>query len=169
MRHVQLCSTVDELGARAASAGAASIRTAIAAQGAARIILATGASQFATLAALVGEADIDWSRVTIFHLDEYAGLADSHPASFRHYLRSRFLDLLPDRPRFVPVEADAADLPAEIARLSALIAELPIDVCFAGIGEKLPPRLQRPARRFRDRVTLSAGDAGRAMPAPAAR
>jgi glucosamine-6-phosphate deaminase len=134
MRH-HLCASVDDLGARAAAAGGAPLRAALAERGAARIILATGASQFATLAALVDEPDIDWSRVTIFHLDEYAGLPDSHPASFRRYLRSRFLDLLPGRPHFVPVEADAADLPAEITRLSALIAEAPIDVCFAGIGE----------------------------------
>ena len=83
MRHVHRCATVDELGARAAAAGATQIRAAIAARGAAWIILATGASQFATLAALVDTPDIDWSHVTVFHLDEYAGLPDTHPASFR--------------------------------------------------------------------------------------
>jgi glucosamine-6-phosphate deaminase len=135
MRAVQLCATIDEVGTRAAAAGAAPIRAAIAAQGSARIILATGASQFATLAALVDTIDIDWSRVTIFHLDEYAGLSDVHPASFRRYLRSRFLDLLPNPPRFIPVEGDAFDPQAEIARLGELISQQPIDVCFAGIGE----------------------------------
>ncbi|WP_158746663.1 glucosamine-6-phosphate deaminase [Acidisphaera sp. L21] len=135
MRAVQLCATIDELGTRAAAAGAAPNRAAIAAQGSARIILATGASQFATLAALVDTIDIDWSRVTIFHLDEYAGLSDVHPASFRRYLRSRFLDLLPNPPRFIAVEGDAFDPQAEIARLGELISQQPIDVCFAGIGE----------------------------------
>lgn len=135
MQQVHLCTSVSELGARAAAAGADSIRAAIAAQGAARIILATGASQFATLTALAAAPGIDWACVTIFHLDEYAGLSGSHPASFRRYLHERFLDGLADLPVFVAVQGDAADTEAEIARLGRLVAEAPIDVCFAGIGE----------------------------------
>jgi len=122
------------LGVSAAAEGGREIRQAIAARGEANVILATGASQFEMLDALVRE-EIDWSRVTVFHLDEYVGLQASHPASFRKYLRERLLARLPVKPRFVEVDGDAPDPLAETARLSALIEKHPIDVCFAGIGE----------------------------------
>ncbi len=135
MLDVTICDSAAELGARAASLGAETIRAAIAAEGEAGIIVATGASQFATLAALVAAPGIDWSRVTVFHLDEYVGLAETHKASFRGYLRERFLSLLPAPPVFVPVQGDAADLDGELLRLEGLIGGRRIDVCFAGIGE----------------------------------
>jgi glucosamine-6-phosphate deaminase len=91
-------------------------------------------SQYPMLEALK-RVDIDWGKVTAFHLDEYVGLAPDHPGSFRLYLEERFLGALSTRPRFIPVNGDAADTDAEVARLGALIAEHPIDVCFAGIGE----------------------------------
>ena len=122
------------LGARAAADGAEAIRGALAARGESTIVVATGASQFETLAALVAEPGIDWSRVTAFHLDEYLGLAATHPASFRRYLHERFVSRLPDLGRFVPVESDA-DLQAELDRLNRLLGGREVDVCFAGIGE----------------------------------
>ncbi|GAB5374274.1 MAG: glucosamine-6-phosphate deaminase [Acuticoccus sp.] len=122
------------LAAAAAEQGAAAIRQAIARKGEAVVIVATGASQFEVLAALVAK-DIDWSKVTAFHLDEYVGLEESHPASFRGYLRERFVDKVPGLKAFVPVDGDAADLDGEIARLNARLAPLTVDVCFAGIGE----------------------------------
>ncbi len=122
------------LGISAAAEGGRAIRQAIAERGEANVILATGASQFEMLDALVSE-EIDWSRVTVFHLDEYVGLPANHAASFRKYLRERVMARLPVRPRFIEVDGDAPDLEAEVARLGALIARHPIDVCFAGIGE----------------------------------
>jgi len=122
------------LGAAAASEGAKAIAAALTARGAASVIVATGASQFEMLEQLV-QAPIDWSRVTVFHLDEYIGLPLAHPASFRHYLEDRFLSRLPTRPRFVPVDGEATDLDAELAQLGNLIRQHPVDVCFAGIGE----------------------------------
>ena len=124
----------DALGARAAEQGRLVIADAIARSGRAAIIVATGASQFAMLDHLV-QADLDWSRVTAFHLDEYVGLPASHPASFRRYLHERFVARLPDLAEFVMVEGDAPDLAGEVARLNARIASESIDVCFAGIGE----------------------------------
>ncbi len=121
-----------ESGFRAAHDGAASIRAAIAENGAANIIVATGASQFEMLAALVRE-DLDWSRVTGFHLDEYIGVPLTHPASFRKYLKERFVDLLPLAAfHYVSGEGDAQ---AECDRLGEIIAQFPIDVAFVGIGE----------------------------------
>lgn len=121
-----------ESGARAAADGAALIRDAIAANGAANIIVATGASQFEMLDALTHE-DVDWTRVTGFHLDEYIGLPLSHPASFRKYLKERFVDKVPLRNfHYVNGEGDAH---GECERLGAIIKQHPIDVAFIGIGE----------------------------------
>jgi len=93
--------TKQEMGAAAAEAGAAKIRGAIALRGGASIIVATGASQFEMLDALVGANGIEWDKVTAFHLDEYVGLPISHPASFRRYLWERFVRRLPLPPRGV--------------------------------------------------------------------
>ena len=132
---LHIASSKQALGRAAAKAGAQAIRDAIAARGHARIIVATGASQFEMLDVLVAEPDIDWSKVTGFHLDEYIGLPETHPASFRGYLKQRFTGKLPTLGAFYFVDGEAADLDAELARLGAAIATGPIDVCFAGIGE----------------------------------
>lgn len=122
------------LGRRAASDGAEAICSTLAAGNECAIIVATGASQFEMLDALVAEPQIDWSRVTAFHLDEYVGLPATHPASFRRYLQERFVSRVPVG-RFVPVNADADDLAGEVDRLNGLIRDQVIAVCFAGIGE----------------------------------
>jgi glucosamine-6-phosphate deaminase len=131
---VVVASSKKELGTRAARDGAEILRRALRANGYASIILATGASQFATLAALVTEK-IDWHRVTVFHLDEYVALPITHPASFRKYLWERFVSRLP-LPlagfHYVNGEADPA---AECRRLNKIIARHTIDVAFIGIGE----------------------------------
>ena len=95
---VDISETKQEMGGKAAADGAACIRDALAARGSANIILATGASQFEMLGALVKQEGIDWSRVHCFHLDEYAGMPLSHPASFRKYLKERFVEELPGAP-----------------------------------------------------------------------
>ena len=132
---VIICETKQELGQKGAAAGAAVLRQSIREQGAASIIVATGASQFETLAELVRAPEIDWTRVTAFHLDEYVGMPISHPASFRKYLQERFVEKLP-----APLHAFHAingeyDSRAECERLNALISESRIAVAFVGIGE----------------------------------
>jgi glucosamine-6-phosphate deaminase len=122
-----------ESGRAAAKYGAELLRTAIEEQGRASIIVATGASQFEMLAALVAEEGIDWPRVTGFHLDEYIGIPDSHPASFRNYLRERFVERVPlGQFHYVNAETDPE---AECRRLGELIRSYSIDVAFVGIGE----------------------------------
>jgi glucosamine-6-phosphate deaminase len=125
----------EALAAAASAMGADAIKRAIAARGQANIVVATGASQFEMLAALVQRTDVDWSKVTGFHLDEYIGMPETHPASFRLYLKQRFTSQLPALGRFNFIEGDAPDLQAELGRINALIAQHPIDVTFAGIGE----------------------------------
>jgi glucosamine-6-phosphate deaminase len=126
--------TAGAAGVAAATRAAALIRAALAARGEARIVVATGASQFDMLARLVTEPGIDWSRVTAFHLDEYVGIGREHPASFRRYLRERFASKLPLR-AFHYVEGDAPDAAGECRRLGALLDQGPIDLICLGIGE----------------------------------
>jgi len=77
--------------------------------------------------------DIEWSSVTAFHLDEYIGLSEMHPASFRKYLKERFVDIvLPKEFVYVNGNADPFD---ECIRLGNLISNHPVDVAFIGIGE----------------------------------
>jgi len=123
--------------ARAAAAYAAEgIRAAIAARGEARVIVATGASQFDFLKALTAEPCIDWSLVKGFHLDEYVGLSSEHPASFRNYLRKRFVGAVPTPlADFTEVNGENPDLAEECRRLKELLNEKPIDVACVGIGE----------------------------------
>ena len=123
------------LGRVAGNEGGDRIAAAIRSQGKARIVIATGASQFATLSTLVERTDIDWSKVTCFHLDEYVGMADTHPASFRRYLKERFVAKVKNLGAFHGVGGDATDPHAECRRLGALLTQAPIDVMLLGIGE----------------------------------
>jgi glucosamine-6-phosphate deaminase len=134
MIDIRMVPDKDALGAQAAALGATAIREAQGRHGHANIIVATGASQFEVLTHLVAAEGIDWSKVTAFHLDEYVGLSEAHPASFRRYLRERFVAPLGGTVEFVPVDGEG-DPQAETQRLNALIAGKRIDVCFAGIGE----------------------------------
>lgn len=122
-----------ELGKSAGSAAGVIIKEAIKKNGRANIILATGASQFETLKELITE-DIDWSRVVMFHLDEYIGLPETAPASFRKYLKERFLDKVSPLKAFYLIVGEKDPL-AECRRLSDIIRKHPIDVALAGIGE----------------------------------
>jgi glucosamine-6-phosphate deaminase len=132
---IVISETKAELGQRAAGRAGEIIRRAIAERGAASIVVATGASQFETLAELVAAPDIDWHRVTAFHLDEYVGLSQSHPASFRRYLEERFVGRLPAPLRAFHAISGEGDVAAECHRLNALMAGLAIDVALVGIGE----------------------------------
>lgn len=134
MIEMHLASDKETLGRQAAALGAQAIRDEVARHGEATIIVATGASQFEMLQHLVAAEGIDWSKVTAFHLDEYVGLSESHPASFRRYLRERFMAPLNDAPRFIPVDGEG-DPQAAVEQLNTLIAGRRIAVCFAGIGE----------------------------------
>ena len=130
--NIYVAKTAEELGAEAARVIAARLREAIEKNGEARLVLATGGSQFETLAALRKE-EVQWDKVTCFHLDEYIGLPETHIASFRKYLKERFADGLPLR-EFVYVEPEG-DVAAKIAALTARLREKPIDVGAIGIGE----------------------------------
>jgi len=133
--NVQIAVFRDKLALAEAAAkdAAVAIRKAIEQQGFARIIAATGASQFEFLESLTTIPEIDWSRVEMFHLDEYLNLPATHPASFCRYLRERLIDKV-GITRF-HLLAGEGDVKKMIADVTVEIRKKPIDVAFVGVGE----------------------------------
>ena len=131
--NIILSETKEELGARAAARGAEFIHQGIEQNGSASIVIGTGASQYELIEELIRK-NIDWSKVTVFHLDEYVGMPVSHPASFRKFLKERFIDLLPAVREVHYINAEQ-DPEAECRRMGDIIRRYKIDVAFVGIGE----------------------------------
>lgn len=129
---INICENKYELGKKAAEKGSALINDAITKNGKANLILATGMSQFEMLNSLI-QKDVDWSKTVCFHLDEYIGLPITHPASFRKYLKERFVDKV--SPGIFHYINGETDIQKECLRLESLITAFPIDVAFVGIGE----------------------------------
>lgn len=132
--NIQIEKNAQSLGIVSGKLAANTIRKAIAENGEANIILATGASQFETLQQVISETETDWSKVTIFHLDEYIGLPITHGASFRKYLIERFIEKVPALKEIHLINGEN-DPKEECKRLAALISKVAIDLAFVGIGE----------------------------------
>jgi glucosamine-6-phosphate deaminase len=130
----RVCSDSQEAGSAGAAIAAGIIRETISRQGEAAVVLASAVSQDAFLDAFRREPDLDWSKVTVFHLDEYAGMPDSHPASFRRFQRDRLIDHVPIR-AFHPLCGDAPDLDAECDRYAELLRAASPCLVALGIGE----------------------------------
>ena len=111
------------------------LRETIVRSGSARLVVATGASQLEFLQHLTAADDVDWSRVDGFHLDEYIGLSADHPASFRRYLRERFVEHLPNLRSFTYVNGESDPPEDECRRLGQLLSDRKIDLACIGIGE----------------------------------
>lgn len=122
------------LGAAAAQAARAVIQAAIAERGAAYVILATGNSQLTFLHALRALDGIAWSKVTIFHMDEYVGIDPNHPASFPLFLRQHILDQVQPG-QFYPVPSQAVDVEAACREYESLLRAQPLDLVAMGWGE----------------------------------
>jgi len=135
----------DELGRKAAEFAAKKINAAITEKGEARIVLSTGTSQFDTLKYLA-QADIDWNKVTMFHLDEYVGLPETHNASFRKYLKERFVNVVhPGKTFFVNGEGNVHE---NIEILTKELRSEPVDVSLVGIGENAHVAFNDPPADF---------------------
>ncbi len=153
--NIIITSSKQDLGQRAAALGADLIRKSISEKGKANIIVATGASQFEMLSALI-EEEIDWAKVNGFHLDEYIDLPIDHPASFRKYLRERFVDKVnPGDFYYVDGEQDPT---VECERLGDIIEKHPIDVAFVGIGENAHLAFNDPPADFQTKEPYLAVD-----------
>ena len=126
---IRIASTPELLGQNAAKHAARLLNQAIAERGEARLLLSTGASQFETLKALVKEP-VQWDKVTMFHLDESVNLPETHSASFRKYLKERFISQVPLKAAYLVDGTEAG-----IADVTAALRKAPIDVGLIGIGE----------------------------------
>jgi glucosamine-6-phosphate deaminase len=133
LNNVIICDNARALGEKAGLKAAESINKAIQQKGQANIILATGASQFVTLNTLIHQ-QIDWSKVVMFHLDEYIDLPETSPASFRNYLKERFISKVSPL-KAVHLINGEADPILECERLNGIIEKHDIDVALVGIGE----------------------------------
>lgn len=136
---------VEALGQEASRHCANVLKEAINKQGYARLVLSTGASQLVLLSHLINE-DVDWSKVEMFHLDEYVGLSDQHPASFRKYLQERFVDKL--SLKAVYMVNGEGDIQSHIQQLSEQIQQKPIDLALIGIGENAHIAFNDPPANF---------------------
>lgn len=112
----------------------ADLRDVVDRQGAAAVILAAGRSQLKLLQELTGCREIDWARMTLFHLDEYLGIGGEHPASFQRYMRELVTEKVAPQ-RFHYLVGDTLEPIAECDRYHRLLSAQPIDLCFLGVGE----------------------------------
>lgn len=133
------------LGAAAAKTIVTLLNEAIKERGEANCVLSTGASQFSTFQALLS-MDMDWSKVNLFHLDEYIGLPADHPASFQRYLKERFIGKI--SPKHVVFVNGLGDVAENIRRLGEEIAKYPTDVGVVGLGENAHIAFNDPPANF---------------------
>ena len=145
--NVKVYETTQKMGKAAAKHAAAVLNRCIAAGENPRLLLSTGASQFAFFEHFVKE-DVNWSKVEMFHLDEYVGMSAQHPASFQKYLRERFVDVV--HPGAYHLIDGTQNPDQTIAHLTALLAEKPIDLGLIGIGENGHIAFNDPPADFSD-------------------
>ncbi len=131
---VKIFSDATSLAHAAAEQASAAIRAAIRDKDRCRIVVATGSSQFPFLDALTTTADVDWTKVEAFHLDEYVGIPITHPGSFRKMLLERVVRKT-GIVKYHLVEGDAVDLSEAVRQVGEQLTSDPIDVAFVGIGE----------------------------------
>ncbi len=144
---VKVFNTSDEMGLAAARQAADYLKGVIAQGKTARLLLSTGASQFPFFKHFV-QTELDWSKVEMFHLDEYVGISPEHPASFQKYLRERFIDIVkPGKYYLIDGRRDPQET---IRELTDLLEEQPIDLGLIGIGENAHIAFNDPPADFSD-------------------
>jgi len=131
---IEVFKTKEACATAAADMASEILKQTIAAKARASFIVATGASQFDFMKTLTQKDGIEWHKTTMYHLDEYIGFTEDHPASFRRYLKERLVDVVhPGTVHFI--QGEASDPAAECRRVSDIISQDTIDVAFVGIGE----------------------------------
>jgi glucosamine-6-phosphate deaminase len=131
---VKVYKSSSQAGRAAGVQGAALLDEIISGQGYARIMVAASNSQFDVMASLVEDRRLKWNSIEVFHMDEYIGLPETHPASFRLWVKTHLVDLVhPAKVHYL--RGDAKDLVKECQNYGDLLRSAPIDVCFMGIGD----------------------------------
>jgi len=133
--NIRIYKNREELGKEAASDAAGIIENAIRVNGRVILVFATGTSQFEMLKYLVGKPGIDWTKVVLFHLDEYIGIPADHPASFRRYIQDRIIDKVRPLKKVYLIDGESSDPNEECQRLGKSLSSVSVDLVLAGIGE----------------------------------
>lgn len=97
-----------------------------------RMIFAAAPSQEETLRFLRNENEIDWSRITVFNMDEYIGLRKDDPGSFGFFLSDRLFNHV--HPGEINLIDGINDPVRECERFSGLLTEKTIDIVLLGLG-----------------------------------
>ena len=131
---VRVFDTRDEMGVCAGTEAALKIKELLSGKEEINVMFAAAPSQNETLQVLMADPDIDWSRVNGFHMDEYVGLDENHPAGFRNFLRKAVFDRKPFKSVHL-LNGNANDPEEEADRYGKLLEEHPLEICILGIGE----------------------------------
>ena len=132
--HVRVFESRPVMGKYAGQEAAAHIKKLLSEKETINVMFAAAPSQNETLAEILNDADIDWSRVNAFHMDEYVGLDPEHPAGFRNFLKRAIFSKKPFKTVNL-LNGNADDPEQEAARYSQLLVDFPLDVCLLGVGE----------------------------------
>jgi glucosamine-6-phosphate deaminase len=141
------------LGKGAATDFADIVKRVVTETGEAAVIFATGNSQLSFLKALSEHPEIPWSKISAFHMDEYLGMSEDHPASFRRFLREKLTDVFHPKAMY-GLRGDAPDIAAELARYKALLDVHQPVLCVLGIGENGHLAFNDPPADFRTTKTI---------------
>jgi glucosamine-6-phosphate deaminase len=131
---VHVFESNEQLGQRAADDLSDQVTGLLREQERATIILATGNSQLTFIGALRVKKELPWGRIVVFHMDEYLGMSEKHPASFARYIRERLVNFVHPA-AFYPILGDSTNANLEMKRYAELLTKFPPDLCVLGIGE----------------------------------
>lgn len=131
---VSVASSQDELSEAAAERFASAVHSALLVEEDIAVILATGNSQLSFIRRVRERDDIDWARITVLHMDEYLGMSEDHPASFRRWMRENLLRYVTPK-AFHGMRGDHEPVEEELGRYAGLVRELNPAICVMGIGE----------------------------------
>jgi len=132
---INIYSNKKETSKEAALQAASILNKAICQKGTATFVIATGVSQLDFIEHLITEGNVDWSKTRMFHLDEYIGLPETHPASFRKYLKEKFISKVDRIKESNLINGDAVDPQKECDRLNRILQNEIVDIAFVGVGE----------------------------------
>ncbi|MDB5271592.1 MAG: glucosamine-6-phosphate deaminase [Hymenobacter sp.] len=132
--NVSIAETTDELSAASAEKFAEAVRAALELKDEIAVILATGNSQLGFIRAVRERDDIEWSRITILHMDEYLGMSEDHSASFRRWMNENIVPFAKPK-AFEGVRGDFVPVEEELERYTNLLRDLDPAICVMGIGE----------------------------------
>jgi glucosamine-6-phosphate deaminase len=134
LMHAHIFESKEKLGQRAADDLATLLSRLVGKQGKAAVILAAGKSQLTFFGALRTLKGVPWEKVTLFHMDEYLGMPNQHPASFARFIQEKLVNFV-NPASFHHIRGDSSDVDSELKRYKNLLREFPPDICVMGIGE----------------------------------